>query len=441
MKRVERACLAGMLCIVMLVSTALIHTNAAEPAKEIQKENSFRFRDGVWLGSNDRGLKTAEEGENEVPKIIDVSKWQGEIDWQQVKDTGVEAALIRCGVGMDQENQDDPYYEYNVSECERLGIPYGVYIYSFATDTERAISEADHVIRLLKGKSPSYPVFYDIEDETIVDEAKGISNQQITNNAKAFINRMKSAGYYDIGIYSSKYYFETKLTGTIFGQYPKWVAQYHTACTYQGDYCMWQYTKSANVPGISGNVDGNEKIGGWIPGKLAESVTVSKKNLTLFVDGSVTVNAKVQPEQLVNPTIFWKASNANVTVSKTGKITAKAPGTSVVTASTNNNKKAVVNVTVRPKKNTIKSIKKTGKTTAKLTWSKINKVTGYEVWRSTKASGNYKKIATTKASVTASTNKKLKKGIKYYYKVRSYKKVNEKKIIYSNYSPYKSIKL
>src|SRR5699024_12360059 len=99
----------------------------------------------------------------DVKKGIDVSEHNGKIDWQKVKNDGIDFAIIRCGYGQDEEKQDDDYWEYNVSECERLGIPYGVYLYSYATSPDRAQGEAEHVLRLLEGHNRSYAVYYDLD--------------------------------------------------------------------------------------------------------------------------------------------------------------------------------------------------------------------------------------------------------------------------------------
>ena len=102
------------------------------------------------------------------------------INWEKVKNTGkVDFAIIRCGYGMNEWNettqtwtQDDPQWEYNTSECERLNIPYGVYLYSYADTTEKAKSEAEHVIRMLEGKNLSYPIYYDMEDKSVIITAR-----------------------------------------------------------------------------------------------------------------------------------------------------------------------------------------------------------------------------------------------------------------------------
>ena len=188
---------------------------------------------------------------------IDVSRHQGKIDWQQVKNAGIEFAIIRCGYGQDRTSQDDEWFEYNVSECERLGIPYGVYLYSYAVDLDCANSEADHVLRLIEGKNPTYGIWYDLEEE--VDEfGTPIPNEMLVNIAITFCEKMKANGYDYVGIYANLNWFETKLNDSRLDQYPKWVAQWNDECTYEKDYDMWQYTSSGQVPGIDGRVDMNK---------------------------------------------------------------------------------------------------------------------------------------------------------------------------------------
>ena len=97
---------------------------------------------------------------------IDVSKFQGLIDWQEVK-KHIDFAIIRCGYGSNLESQDDPYFKRNADECTRLKIPFGVYLYSYATNEREALSEAEHVLRLVKDYQMAYPVYYDLEDNNI----------------------------------------------------------------------------------------------------------------------------------------------------------------------------------------------------------------------------------------------------------------------------------
>ena len=188
-----------------------------------------------------------------IKKGIDVSEWQGKIDWEAVKASGIDFAIIRCGFGMDYTSQDDAYWERNVSECERLGIPYGVYLYSYATSENNVKSEAEHVLRLLKGHSPTYPVYYDLEDDGTVGQN---TNATISKWAQTFCNTIEAAGY-EAGIYANLNWWNNKLTDSALNAYDRWVAQYWHECEYKGTYRLWQCTSKGSVSGISGSVDIN----------------------------------------------------------------------------------------------------------------------------------------------------------------------------------------
>lgn len=186
-------------------------------------------------------------------KGIDVSKHQGHIDWERVKASGIGFAILRCGYGNDVCSQDDELFIENADACTRLGIPFGVYIYSYAESVEEAWSEAEHVLRLIRGYNLSYPVYYDLEDE---DTTGTCSNARIEEIASAFASVIEPEGY-RVGIYANKHWWTTKLTGSIYDQWERWVAQYNSECTYSGEYGMWQYGSDGRVDGISGRVDVN----------------------------------------------------------------------------------------------------------------------------------------------------------------------------------------
>ena len=188
---------------------------------------------------------------------IDVSYHNGKIDWEKVKKSGIDYAVIRCGYGQNLESQDDSKFEYNVSECERLGIPYGVYIYSYALNTDNASSEADHVLRMLKGRNPQFGIWIDIEDDSYYNKYGFPSNEDFINIIKTFYEKMKSNGYSNVGIYSDLNWLNGRLNDSRLDKYDKWVAQWGKKCTYSKNYVMWQYTDSGQVNGISGSVDMN----------------------------------------------------------------------------------------------------------------------------------------------------------------------------------------
>ena len=185
-----------------------------------------------------------------IRRGIDVSEWQGDINWSQVKASGIDFAIIRCGFGKNITKYDDAKWARNVSECERLGIPYGVYFYSYADSVADAKDEAQHALRLLEGHNPEYPVYYDLEDADVAAAGKST----IIKIADTFCSTIEDNGY-RAGIYANLNWWNNKLNSSSLNKYEKWVAQYYHECQYKGDYRLWQCTSSGSVPGIEGNVD------------------------------------------------------------------------------------------------------------------------------------------------------------------------------------------
>lgn len=184
-----------------------------------------------------------------MKKIIDVSEHQGIIKWDQVK-KNIDGAIIRVGYGDNIPSQDDKYFKRNVAECIKYNIPFEVYIYSYATNIDKAQSEADHVLRLITPYKQIKRVWLDMEDKSTIKSDLGVI-------AKIFFRVITSKGY-KVGTYANTYWFNNVLKDDIFNVYPKWVAEYETSkCNYKGTYIMWQYTSKAKVPGIDGNVDMN----------------------------------------------------------------------------------------------------------------------------------------------------------------------------------------
>ena len=270
-----------IICIVIVIVLSVVMTPVATSADEsinseseldYEKEaDSWRFKNGhIIEEENNLGIQSriayepwskvnggfinsrGEIIEGAIRKGIDVSVFQGNIDWQKVKNSGIDFAIIRCGYGSDFTEQDDSKWQRNVSECERLGIPYGVYLYSYANTTAKARSEAQHVLRLLKGHTPTYPVYYDLEDKTVADAGKAA----IINYADIFCSTIEANGY-KAGIYASLGWWNDILNDARLSKYEKWVAQWYSECTYKGDYRLWQCTSDGTVPGISGRVDLN----------------------------------------------------------------------------------------------------------------------------------------------------------------------------------------
>ena len=212
------------------------------------------YREG-WNWPKIEGGYQSNDGNvvNAVKRGMDVSYWQGLINWERVKADDIDFAILRCGyVKTLGRPQVDQQWKRNAQECERLGIPYGVYIYSYAKTVEAAKAEADHVINTLKGFSPTYPVYFDLEEKSL----ESTSNRMLlANMASAFCDKIAAAGYTP-GIYANTNWWNNYLTDPVFDQWERWVAQYNSKCSYtRGSYRLWQCSASGKVDGIVGNVD------------------------------------------------------------------------------------------------------------------------------------------------------------------------------------------
>ena len=232
----------------------------------------WSFENGNWINSLGEPIKGA------IEKGIDVSFAQGKIDWEKVAATDVSYAIIRCGYGNDEVSQDDRWWKYNADECTRLGIPFGVYIYSYALNTDEALSEAEHVLRLIEGYDLSYPIYLDLEDERYTGS---LSNKEIADIAEVFCETIQSAGY-EVGIYANLDWFRNRLTDGRFGQWTRWVAQYNSECTYKKAYTMWQCTSMGTVDGIDGFVDLNFTMD-ITPEEEEEEIYIPEKMVENFV--------------------------------------------------------------------------------------------------------------------------------------------------------------
>jgi len=186
-------------------------------------------------------------------KGIDVSAWQGVIDWQKVKASGIQFAIIKAG-GSDDGVYTDSKYERNYSECKKYGIPVGAYYFAGPNFTTKADGEADaeRFIKLLKGKQFEYPVYLDLEPPL-----KASNRKYNTDAAVAFCEKVEKAGYY-VGVYGSTYStFQSLVDDSRLTSYAHWVAQYANSCTYWDNYGIWQYASNGYINGINGNTDMN----------------------------------------------------------------------------------------------------------------------------------------------------------------------------------------
>lgn len=198
---------------------------------------------------------------------IDVSKYQGNIDWNAVSRSGVTFAVIRAGYGK-VASQKDPMFEQNYMRCNEVGMPCGAYWYSYALTSEDAVKEADVCLGVIGDRIFNYPIYFDIEEKS----QYSLGVEKCSAIAKAFCDRIEAAGRF-VGIYSYKYFLENRLSEAVRKRYAVWVA--HTGVKetdYSGQYGMWQYSHRGTVAGINGNVDCNYCFIDY-PKILAESGT------------------------------------------------------------------------------------------------------------------------------------------------------------------------
>lgn len=189
-----------------------------------------------------------------VLKGIDVSAWQGDIDWSAVKNS-IDFAIIRAGYG---KNNIDKKAEQNVKGCEDNNIPFGLYWFSYAYTVEMARKEAQHLLQFVEGHTPLFPLYFDFEYDSVEYAKKNgaiITNNLLCEMATAFCKELESAGYY-AGIYANNDYVKRMFGEDIFKMYDLWYARWDVSEPGRS-VNLWQNSSTGKVNGISGNVDTN----------------------------------------------------------------------------------------------------------------------------------------------------------------------------------------
>lgn len=189
---------------------------------------------------------------------IDVSKWNGDIDWDRVKNAGVQFAIVRAGYrgSVTGSLVEDPNFAANMKGATASGIPVGVYFFTQAVNEVEAVEEASMVLKLIREYKLDYPVFIDTEGAGGNGRADGLDVETRTLVCEAFCRTIENAGY-SAGVYGSRNWYNYNLQADRLQNYYIWLAEYRSVPLYQGYYNMWQYTSKGKVDGISGNVDMN----------------------------------------------------------------------------------------------------------------------------------------------------------------------------------------
>lgn len=218
---------------------------------------------------------------------VDLSYSNGNADFAALKEAGVEFVLIRCGYGVDDPDQQDARFLENVQKAVRYGMPYGLYLYSYALTEEEAYSEARHALRLLgMVDRPAYGIWFDMEDGDGYKLKQGMpSNSQLVKFCDIFCQEMQKAGYYT-GIYAALSWLNNQLDSPVLDKYDKWVAQWNDTCDYRKPYGIWQFTDKMVIGGNEFDANWAYKDYPAITGKKEEP-GLTKEEVQRLVDASV----------------------------------------------------------------------------------------------------------------------------------------------------------
>ncbi|MBR4318472.1 MAG: hypothetical protein IKP69_00285, partial [Oscillospiraceae bacterium] len=185
-------------------------------------------------------------------KGIDVSVHNGSINWNQVKNGGVQFAILRAGYGREISQKDQRFEEY-YANAKAVGMPVGCYWYSYATGVEEAKLEAQVCLSVIKGKQLEYPVYFDLEEQKAFNTGKANCSAMV----RVFCGELEKAGYF-AGLYMSRSPFNSYMEDDIKTKYALWLAEYGSQLNYNGSVGMWQKSSTGRVSGINGDVDINE---------------------------------------------------------------------------------------------------------------------------------------------------------------------------------------
>lgn len=441
----------------LLLCSLFLFGNVAEAAVP-----AFTNVNGIYYNDKGEVIKGA------IAKGIDVSWHQGAIDWAKVKETDIDFALIRCGYGDDMESQDDVCFAQNVQGCEENGIPYGIYLYSYAINEEMIASEVAHTLRLLQtvDAKPTYPIYLDIEDESL--KIASMTPKRFADLAEIYCTEMEKAGY-KAGVYANYEFWTTYLTDSRFDGWYRWVARHNSTTSYKNPYDMWQYTNEGTIAGIAGNVDVNILLARgcslaghtWTVKTLLQKATTTKDGRAVYrckACGHEKTDKIAKAKTLtLSKQSYTYSGKANKPAVKVIDGDGKAIPTASYTTSYKNNSKpgyGTVQVTLKgnyqgilkatftiaPRKVTGSKVTNVKGKKMKVTWKKESLVQGYEICyaTNTKFTKN-KKTVTVQSSAKSKTISKLKKKT-YYVRVRAFAKVNGKKV-YGTWSQSKKVQI
>ena len=374
-----------------------------------------------------------------IEKGIDVSKWNGTIDWKKVKADGIDYVIIRGGFG---NATVDPQFKSYIQGASDAGLKIGVYWFSYATSVAKAKEEAAKCLETIapyKDKI-TYPVFYDFEYDS-VDYAKKlgitITKDLSSKMADEFLTAIKNAGYIT-GIYTNKdfgdkYFYEDMLFANNL-----WIAQYSSACTYNRPYMMWQYTDKGTINGIGTSSKPAYFDMNYTYLKPTNDQASSNK-IDLSSSSVSEISSKTYTGSEIEPNVTVKIDNKTLKENEDYTVTYSNNiyiGTAQITIKGIGNYTGTKTTTFKIVPKQISDVSLVKKTTNSLTlsWSKLDNVNGYKIYKYNPTSNSYKLLKTiSDSSITSYTDEDLESASVYSYKVRGYK-VIDGNYYYGNYS-------
>ena len=362
---------------------------------------------------------------------VDVSYWQGTIDWASAAED-VDFVILRVSHG----GTADTNFATNAAACETYGIPYGVYVYTTATSVAGATEDATLALSLLSGYAPDLPVFWDIEDKTVFAT---VSTSTLSKMANAFCSTITSGGY-SAGVYSSAYYWYTYLD--TFAQsdstYTHWVAQYASYCAYGDEsavtaynkswatyqsyhrYELWQFTSEAKYSWTESTYTDRDYWYGDLNLTTLTKAKNSTSGVTLTWTGATSANKYVIYRKTGDGSYEKIATTTDTTYTDTSAKSGKTYTYKIRVVTGNGTKSTSNTKTVTYLKAPKISKVKNTSSGVKITWKKVSGASGYYVYRKT-GNGSWKKIKTiTSGSKVTYTDSTAKNGKTYTYTIVSY---------------------
>lgn len=385
---------------------------------------------------------------------IDVSKWQGDIDWSSVKDDGMKFAIVRLGYRGSANGtlMTDNYFEANIKGAKKAGLGVGIYFFTQAITTSEAEEEAEYVIEKLSSYNGyvSWPIYIDMEtlSNSRLDNA-GLTSDQKTKICAAFCKKIEEAGY-SAGVYSNGWYLNTQMDAeSLAANYDIWLANYTTQTSYSGTYNMWQYSSTGSVSGISGNVDMNVA---YVPTKSVKpsglvqtesttnGIAISWERVTGAEGYKVycydTDGNEVTSKKVTNNSCNFEGLEAESKYTCQVKAYWRPYWTDDTETVIYGSKSDTYEVYTYIKPGQVQSLTATSQkvSSISLSWKKLKGATAYQVYQYDESAGKYVKIAD---EITKTTYKAidLTAGTSYKFKVRGYNTLNSSK----NYGKYSAV--